>query len=195
MMKRPTRGFTLTEALVTVAVIGILLGLAAPPFYDYLLVQRLKGVHAQVVSDVVLARAESATRGTILRVAFRENTEKTCYTLFVNHYNADTGERCNCTNTGSPPCGSLSSEVRTHEVPRSSGVTVLVATGSDTAFGFSHVTGALVGVPTDQGVLPLDSFTIETSISGGRKLKTILSQAGRPTACSVGGTNLGAPAC
>lgn len=193
-MKRLQRAFTLVELIVAIAVIGVVLALALPSFFDYLLVQRLKSVNAQLVTDLMLARSEAVSRGTILRVNFGGDSNTTCYTLYVNRYDASTGVRCNCTLGAGAACGSSSAEVRTTQVARNLGVRVQVPSG-DSAVGFNHVTGSLIGIPTDQGVIPVDTFTVETSINGGRLLRTTLGKTGRVTVCSVGGANLGAPAC
>lgn len=56
---RRVLGLTLIELMITIAVVGVLLALAAPSFYEFMLVQRLKGVNAELVTDLQLARSEA----------------------------------------------------------------------------------------------------------------------------------------
>ncbi|MFY9513406.1 MAG: GspH/FimT family pseudopilin [Rubrivivax sp.] len=192
-MRRQQQAFTLTELIIAIAIAAVVLMLAVPSFLDYMRVQRLKSINAQLVTDLMLARSEAVTRGTISRVNFGQNTDLTCYTLYVNRVGASSGVRCDCTLGAGAACGSSSSELRTVQVLRSTGVAVQVPSG-DTALGFSHVTGALVGIPTDQGVIAVDSFVVETSLDSTRLLRDTLGKTGRVTVCGVG-RNLGAETC
>lgn len=199
-MMRRQHAFTLVELMVAVAVVAVVLTIALPSFFDYLLVQRLKGINAQIVTDLNYARGEAPTRGTIVRVVFGSDTTSTCYTVFTNPPTADVAQRCNCTlGPGSACSGTSSAEIRTVQVPLSSGISVqapgniVVGTGPP-ALGFNNVTGGLLGLPTDKGALAIDWFQIEASISPTRLLRTKLGKTGRPTVCSVG-NNLGAVAC
>jgi len=208
---RRQHAFTLIELLVAVAVVAIVLTIAVPSFFDYLLVQRLKSINAQLVTDFNFARSEAVTRNTISRVVFDDNATLTCYTIFTNPVNPSAlqvpvSQRCDCKlgpglacSTSNANAALLSTEIRTVQVLRSSGVTVLApgnattGTGSP-AVGFNNVTGGLLGIPNDQGAIAVNAFTAETAISSTRLLRTVLGRAGRPTVCSVG-SSLGASAC
>lgn len=56
-------GFTMIELMVTVAVMAILLGLAAPSFRNFILNNRLTAQINDLVADISLARSEAAVRG------------------------------------------------------------------------------------------------------------------------------------
>jgi type IV fimbrial biogenesis protein FimT len=194
-------GFSLIEALVAVAVLGILLALVGPSFKDYLLVQRLKSINAQLVTDLNFARSEAVTRNNFARVVFRnDSTTQTCYTIFVNPPGVGPANRCNCNLGPGAACTGGSIEIRTVQVLRSSGITV-TAPGNSTpgtnpfpAVGFSNLHGGLLSIPTDISSQPAPQFNIEVAARPTLLLRTVLGRNGRPTVCSVG-TNLGAEAC
>jgi len=189
------RGFTLIELMVAVAVVAILLTLAAPSFYDYIRVQRLKSVNAQLVTDLQLARSEAASRNRISRVMFREGRSLTCYSLYTLPPMADAGLRCNCLLGPGAACGtSDAAEIRTVQVAKSSGVKVLPAPLVDPAIGFDPTTGGLMSIPSDTDPAPLNSFVISAVLDADRTLRTEVGQAGRVTVCGVSG-QLGAPPC
>ncbi len=205
MVRRHPRGFTLIETLVTIAIMALLAALVAPSFSDYLLTQRLKSIHAQLVTDVNFARSEAVTRNNFARIAFRDDDpDQTCYTVFINPPGVGFANRCNCNLGPGAACnfsGNTGSvEIRTVQVPRSTGVTVTApgnsAAGTNPfpAIGFSNLHGGLLNIPTDQSASPATSFQIQTAASASKALKTVLGRNGRPTACAVG-NNLGAPAC
>lgn len=58
-----SRGFTLIEAMVAVAVLGILMILAAPAMQKVVAKQRLRSASYDLVSDLTLARSEALKRG------------------------------------------------------------------------------------------------------------------------------------
>lgn len=206
---RRQRAFTLIEMIVVIAVVGVIVALTVPSFNDYILVQRLKSINAQLVTDFNLARSEAVARNTIGRVVFDDtDASNTCYTVFTNPVGAFLTQRCDCKlgpglacSTSNANAAFRSNEVRTVVVPRSGGITVmavgntLVGTNPTPAMGFNNITGGLVSIPTDFVPDLMDSFSVETAINSTRLLRTVVGRAGRPTVCSVGSANLGASAC
>ncbi len=83
MRARAYPGFTMIELMVVVAVIAVLAMIAAPSLKDFMLVQRLKGVNAQLVTDMQFARSEAVARSSKLWVNFGANETMTCYTLYT----------------------------------------------------------------------------------------------------------------
>lgn len=55
-------GVTLIEAMVVVAVLGVLLALAAPSFRNFIAAQQLKGAGNELLTDMVYARSEALAR-------------------------------------------------------------------------------------------------------------------------------------
>jgi type IV fimbrial biogenesis protein FimT len=66
---RVARGFTLTEVMVTLAVLVILVALAIPSFHEMLLTQRVKLASFELLASLVLARSEAIARNTTVTIA------------------------------------------------------------------------------------------------------------------------------
>ena len=197
-MMKPTRGLTLPELLVALAVVAILVALAAPSFRGLIEVQRLRSFNSQLVTDLQFARNEAATRGVPLRVVFRFTASETCYSLFTSTtapLNGN-GARCNCLDGAGNACppGTGTTEVRTVSIPKSLGVEVLPLDGVS-AFAFDPATGGLLTIPADQPSLPMAQFGVQARLDASRRFFNILNQSGRPSVCSPASTTLGEAAC
>lgn len=192
--RRRTGGFTLVELIVVVAVLAVVLGVAAPGFFDYLLVQRLKGTHAQVVTDLQFARSEAVSRATTMRVDFRSNASASCYTIHTLP-SPTSGIRCDCLRGPGNACTGLNvDEVRTQSVARSSGVRFELPFGGDPFLTIDSVNGSLVGTFDDSGVVQPVTFVVDTTIGAPRTLRTSIGIAGRIAICGLD-SRLGAPSC
>lgn len=191
-------GFTLIELLVTVSLVVIVLGLGVPSFHNYILLQRLKSVNAQLVTDLNLARSEAVSRNATLRVSFGEDSDVTCYTLYTSTSSAF---RCNCllgpgsactpNSTNTPP---TAQEVHTVQVPKSGSVRLVVSANADTAFGISAMTGGLLSIPTDLSSITPVPYRIDTTIDSARTLRTVIGLTGQVSVCGVS-SQLGATPC
>lgn len=194
------RGLTLVELMVVVAVAAILVLVAAPSLQDFVLMQRLKGINAQLVTDLQFARAEAAARNQLVRLRFTTDTVNTCYVIYTATPGvAPTTERCSCLLGPGNACSATPSmtEVRTVTVARTDRVIVdrRRGIGQDEAFAFDHRTGGIFSIPTDNDEVPLNSYQIDTYIDTARYLRAVVGISGRPTVCSVGGGVTGFPAC
>lgn len=184
-------GFTLIELLVVVAVAVVLLTLAVPSFTDFIRMQRLKGVHAELLSDLQFARSEAVARNTFMRIHFKQNATRSCYVI----YTSPDETRCDCLLGAGSTCAGNLVEVRTVDVPKSLAVKIDVPAGQDTAFAFDHVTGGIMQIPVDDPPSPYRQFIIESSIDTSRTLRATVASTGRPSTCAPGSLSVGAPAC
>lgn len=58
------RGFTLIELAVTIAIIAVLAGLAAPLFTQFIATQRIRNASFDLMAALTLVRSEAITRNT-----------------------------------------------------------------------------------------------------------------------------------
>lgn len=196
-MRRLRTGFTLTELLIVIAVAAVLLTVGVPTFRDFILMQRLKGVNAQLVTDLQFARSEAAARNQWARVAFRSNDTMTCYAIYTTAVQTD-NSRCNCLLGAGAACSGTQVEIRTVQVLRSDGVRLQVfldALNTETAFAYDHITGRIASIPQDRPSAALRSFKVRASIDSNRVLQTEVGQAGRVTVCAPASTAVGAAPC
>lgn len=63
------RGFTLIELMVTVTLLGVLLGVAIPSFRDFMDTQRVKSAAFDMAAALLLARSEAIKRNADVTVA------------------------------------------------------------------------------------------------------------------------------
>ena len=203
---RVARGFTLVELMITLTVAAVLLTLAAPSLYDFILVQRLKSINAQLVTDMQFARGEalsraerqsgSTDRNVDVQVVFGPATQggaMSCYSIYVDSNSYARG-KCDCSLAPGLRCPAASTqEIRTVQIPVSQGVrlTVLNNQPGNVDFAFLSTTGAMRAYPIDI----LSDFSVEASIDAGRRLRTTIGLSGRPSVCSPGGGVTGFPPC
>jgi type IV fimbrial biogenesis protein FimT len=181
-MMQSRRGFTLIELMIVIAVVAVLVTLAAPSFYDFIAVQRLKGITSQVMTDLQFARTEAAARSVPVQLRFSFNTVGSCYVLYTGD-----PDNCDCTNTSTPVCpASTEQEIRTVHVPASTGVVVRVGSGSPAKFGFDPATGALILYDRDIFVDANTPIVIQSQLDSQRAIQVQLKYSGRPTMCTPG---------
>jgi type IV fimbrial biogenesis protein FimT len=187
-------GFTLIELLVVLGVVAAIALLAAPTFVDMVVMQRLRGVNAQLVTDLQFARSEAVARGRIVRLNFgvATNGSQSCYVIYTS---TTSSTRCNCLSTPVCPAGTVARELRTVSVPASTRVALNWPDTQDSAFGYDPVTGGLLAIPQDQPTAPLPQVQIDTRVDDERRLRTFVAQTGRPTVCAPGSSGLGVAAC
>jgi type IV fimbrial biogenesis protein FimT len=180
------RGLTLVELLIVVAVLAILGTLVGPSIRDLVLMQRLRSINSQLVTDLQFARSEAVSRGVLARVGFDlDAADQTCYVI----YTRPTGNlRCDCTRGPGNACAGVADafELRTVQVLRDTGVAFANPTRSAWV-AFDPATGGLMTNPSDRSPAALDSFGLETRIDDSRRLRTSINRTGRPSVCAPAG--------
>ena len=187
---RRNHGFTLIELMVVIAVVAVILTLAAPSFYGFILKQRLRSITAQLVTDLQFARSEAAARNTPVRVRFSYSVVPTltCYILYTG---ASSGE-CSCIN--SPMCIGNGKEIKTVFVNDDLKVTVRAQTNPN-YFYFDPATGAMVTPSLDILGAPAQKFVINTVVDSAMAMTTEVGLSGRPTVCAPANSTMGETAC
>jgi type IV fimbrial biogenesis protein FimT len=67
-LRAAVRGFTITEMMVTIAVLVIIVGLATPSFREIILSQGVKTASFDVFAGLILARSEAVSRNTTVTI-------------------------------------------------------------------------------------------------------------------------------
>ena len=189
--------FTLIELMIVVAVIAVILVLAAPSFRDMILMQRLRGINAQVVADVAYARTEAISRGTFVQVRFQSTTGSTgmsCYIIYSRINSLDT-QKCDCTAAAGSRCGNNAVEVRTAQMPISDSVIVAPQTAGLDFYTIDPRTGGLLLPMDDEEVNPTGPFPIRVYIDTSREFVDVVGPSGRVKVCAPTLSTVGAEPC
>ncbi|MDP1901068.1 MAG: GspH/FimT family pseudopilin [Rubrivivax sp.] len=191
---RRESGFTLIELLIVVALVAVVLALAAPSFKDFILMQRLKGINAQLVTDLQFARSEAVSRRVEVHLKFRAaaGTPLSCYILYTKPAGA---ADCNCAEAVGARCVPLEREIRTVQVPTSQSVFIAAIANQADNFAFDPRTGGIAIPAVDFIVADPNAFSIDTFIDGARKLRDTVGLSGRVKVCIPAGSNVQGDAC
>jgi type IV fimbrial biogenesis protein FimT len=102
-----SRGYTLIETMVAVALLAILMTMAMPSFRSFMQRRHLDGASAQLQADLHLLRSSSVALNQALRISVYSSGGGSCYLV----HTGDASD-CNCTfPSGGEPAGSCSSGV------------------------------------------------------------------------------------
>ena len=187
--------FTLVELMIVVALIAIIAALAAPSLRDMILVQRLRGINAQLVTDLAFARSEAVSRGVFAGVRAQSNGAMSCY--IINTRTSLGAPLCDCTAAPGLRCtdATQTTEVRTVQIPADLSVVLSLPTGQADNLTFDPRTGGMKLTPSDFGIYDTSGFQIEASLDTARALRSAVSVSGRVTVCTPTGSRLGGSAC
>ncbi|MDO9371047.1 MAG: GspH/FimT family pseudopilin [Gammaproteobacteria bacterium] len=164
-------GFTLIEAMVTVAVIAILAAIAVPAFQNIIDKRRLKEAAEQLYSDMQYARGEALKQNTPVTVAFGGvGGTSWCYGIDDTPATA-----CDCANSPGNCTINGVEKVVTSTGFRGISITSTTFGGNDT--GFDSVRG-----------MSIENGTASLSSSTGSKVDVIVGRVGRVRLCSPSGT-------
>ena len=196
--RRRVAAFTLIELMVVAALIVIIATLAAPSLRDMILMQRLRGVNAQLVTDLAFARSEAISRGVYVGVRFQSTGGADAMSCYILNTRMSMGAPlCDCTAAAGSRCTDVSqtTEIRTVQIPTRESVLLALPAGADEHFTLDPRTGGLKLAPSDFSRYDTSGFVIETFIDSLRKLRTALSVSGRVTVCTPSGSRAGGTPC
>lgn len=178
-----SKGFTLVEAMVTVAVLGILLAVAIPNFSDFVRKKRLEGVAKEFVADLALARSEVISSGQgnnrLARIQFEPNG--TCYVLYAYKNLGSPG--CDCRRGIGAACRVASAELKVVTPPAGSGI-VFRSEGDGDYLTF------LEGFQTR-----MDAYKVTIKYPAGPTLRVEVKKLGTASICSPDGSVSGHEPC
>jgi len=182
-VKTTHNGLTVIELIVVVAITASVAAIAGPSFFDMIVTQRLRGVNAQLLTDLQFARSEALARNTPVRVIAGSNSSLSCYALVIN----DSASLCDCTKTPGSICTSPGVEVRTVQVNQSASVAIGSLLPATSTLTFYPVNGSTNPYKGDLAK-PLAPVTMSLSIDGGtgstkKRLTTSIQTSGRPIVC------------
>jgi type IV fimbrial biogenesis protein FimT len=159
------RGFTLVEAMVTIAILGILASIALPAFNDFISSRRVVGIAEALQTDLAYARSEAVQRNAQVSIAFGTD----CYVVYLT-----AGTTASCTSV-SP----AANEIKRVAMTSSEGIGL---TSSVATVTFSPERG-----DTDLGG---NTATMEVK-KGAQAVNVLLSRTGRSRICKPSGSSVG----
>ena len=170
-----SRGLSLIESLMAVAIAAVATGATLPGFRDALELRRLEGAAAQLHTDLQLARSAAAAHNRSLRLSFVQDSGRSCYIVHTGAANS-----CNCGEAGIPSCEAGVQALRSeHFGP---GMPVLQSNVG------SMVLDGSKGTVSPTGTLRLTS-------PDGRGINLVVNIMGRVRKCSPGGAVPGYAPC
>ena len=189
------KAFTLIELMIVVALIAIIVTLAAPSFRDMILMQRLRGINAQLVTDLAFARSEAVSRGTFMQMRFQSNSAMSCYIIYART-DANSTSMCDCTAAAGLRCTdpALTTEVKTVQAPVSEAVKFVPAANQVAFFTVLQRNGSIQVDPMPE-MRPPNSFQVFTRIDSAREFRNDVKLSGHASACAPAGSTVGGPPC
>ncbi|MBA4176196.1 MAG: fimbrial assembly protein [Leptothrix sp. (in: Bacteria)] len=174
-MKTSQTGWTLVEALVSLAVTTIALGTAVPGFGEARERRHLEGAAAQLETDLQMARGQAVLQNRTVRVDFRSDSGGSCYVV----HNGGPGA-CSCDASGAAVCTGTAEALRSMGYAADRGFTL---TSNAASMAFEHVRGTVTPTST-------------VRITGrDRAVHVVTNIMGRVRACSPSASTWGYAAC
>jgi type IV fimbrial biogenesis protein FimT len=163
-----SRGLTLVESLIVVAVAAITLSTAIPSFKKAMERRHLEGAAAQLETDIQHARSLAIAQNRTMRMKFTQDAAGSCYVVF-HGANSD----CKCQANGSSSCNA------NQAVARSVGFSGAGPLHLQSNVG-AMVFDPLLGTSTPTG-------TLRFQAASGQALHLVVNIMGRVRACSPTG--------
>jgi type IV fimbrial biogenesis protein FimT len=130
MNKKQSLGFTLTELMITVAIIGILASIAVPSFMDMIKRARLKTAAESIYADLQYAKMQSVKQNTAIRLIFTKASDTSwCYGVTDQ-------DDCDCNDTS---CSIIENGTAILKVTSSSELSDMQLTSAAVTFSFNPI--------------------------------------------------------
>jgi type IV fimbrial biogenesis protein FimT len=171
-----SRGLSLIESLMAVAIAAVATGATLPGFRDALELRRLEAAAAQLQTDLQLARSEAAARNRSLRISYGQLAETSCYVVHTGPAGA-----CTCVSGAAPVCTGAAEAMRSVHFPASDGVRLR-----------SNVPSMVLD-PTKGTVSPTGTLRLQGT--GGKSVHVVVNIMGRARTCSPAGAVRGYSTC
>jgi type IV fimbrial biogenesis protein FimT len=170
------RGLSLIEVCITLAVVAILAGTAAPSFIETFQKRTLDGSAGELVTDLYLARSAATSHQDGVRFSMHAVAGGSCLVVHTGAV-AD----CACASDGVAQCTNGASLIKSSFYAASKGVTV-TANVASIRFDPTH------GMATPAG-------TLRVTAKDGSAVHHVVNIMGRVRSCSPGGAMRGYKAC
>ena len=170
------RGLSLIECCITLAIVSVLAGTAAPPFIESNRKRVLDGSAGELVTDLYLARSAATAHQEGVRVSFHTVATGSC---MVIHTGATAD--CGCDSGGVAQCSGGALLIKGSYYPSSRGVAVSANVAS-IRFDQTHGTATPAG-------------TVRLATPNGQTVHHVVNIMGRVRSCSPGGSAQGYKTC
>lgn len=177
-VKQPSvqSGFTLVELVMALAIVSVTIGLATPSMDHLRSRVHLRGVAAQLETDLQLARTTAVALNRVVQMSFNQTTTGSCYVLHSGR-----PDDCSCNLDGVAHCTADAEAIRTVHIATPSGVTL---TSNSRHVGFEPLRGMVT--PT---------ATFATRSRSGEQIDVVINIMGRVRTCSATAHLDGLPKC
>lgn len=174
-------GLTLVEAMVGLAILGVLVAVAIPSLRGFIERKRLEGLAQDLITDLRLIKAQQIQTRSIYGTAIgiSSNQSKTCYMLYTQGSQVP---NCNCALAAELACGQTApggiapAPIRQVDLPRSDGI-ILASSRA------VLVMDSYNGLPRSGNVIRI---TLTSSTAG--QLVVTTNPTGAPSLCSASGS-------
>lgn len=197
--QRLSRGLTLIELMVVVAVIVVIISLAAPSFKRTIEMQRLRGIHDQAITDLQFARSEAVRTGVPVhfRVRKQSGVNGACYIIFSDRNLGFSAPLCDCYAAPGARCTvAETTEIKTVQLEPGLGIDFgSITVAQNGRIAFDPVTGGTLIQPVDGGDPRPGGLTFQTTMGVARAVRADVAVTGRPTSCAPPGSTVTVVAC